>query len=373
MNLDFHYYGTYMAARVAGYSKEEAQIICYAAQLVDDNTIHTQIDSLPFQEIVTYRDSKDIIEDAENPLPYTKEDEAAAREIWCPFHFLPGNENYKVQYKGKMYAGVSWLPIWNFEHDSKQKFKLMTLPQSSLANEMINRGTAKATLEEIGLKMHILADTWAHQYFAGTPEWAINDIRQSKGLYEFQDNTWHEIHCILSENDLPKNHQYQVPGFSSPYYVSPRYLGHAQIGHLADYGFVKFKYLPVWREEFNGERHIERDNTEDFLKAFRQMVAALSKFKKGTSFTASDDIKLEDKTEAEIKSVLSARKIDQSEEWIKAIKKLLGEDIPPYVINAWANRCRESSDKVNTNYARFHNAAKEQKELVMNFIGQNIK
>lgn len=35
MQLDFHYYATYCAAYLAGYSHEESMEICYSAQFVD--------------------------------------------------------------------------------------------------------------------------------------------------------------------------------------------------------------------------------------------------------------------------------------------------------------------------------------------------
>ena len=35
MHADFHYYATYCAAIIAGYSHEESLDICYCAQLVD--------------------------------------------------------------------------------------------------------------------------------------------------------------------------------------------------------------------------------------------------------------------------------------------------------------------------------------------------
>ena len=35
MQKDFHYYATYCAARLAGFSHEEGMEICYSAQLVD--------------------------------------------------------------------------------------------------------------------------------------------------------------------------------------------------------------------------------------------------------------------------------------------------------------------------------------------------
>ena len=35
MQLDFHYYATYAAAYLAGYSHEESMAVCYSAQFVD--------------------------------------------------------------------------------------------------------------------------------------------------------------------------------------------------------------------------------------------------------------------------------------------------------------------------------------------------
>ena len=39
MNKDFHYYATYCAAILAGYSHEESLDICYSAQFVDWCTV----------------------------------------------------------------------------------------------------------------------------------------------------------------------------------------------------------------------------------------------------------------------------------------------------------------------------------------------
>jgi hypothetical protein len=54
---------------------------------------------------------------------------------------------------------------------------LVCLPNSPLVREMINDLIAnhRDDLHFIGLRMHVLADTWAHMYFAGIPAWYIND------------------------------------------------------------------------------------------------------------------------------------------------------------------------------------------------------
>ena len=38
MQKDFHYYATYSAAYLAGYSHEESMVIAYSAQFVDECT-----------------------------------------------------------------------------------------------------------------------------------------------------------------------------------------------------------------------------------------------------------------------------------------------------------------------------------------------
>lgn len=90
MNLDFHYYATCLAAVTVGYTLEEAQIIAYAAQLVDDNTIRTFSNKVSFQQIPTSRELDDIIHDAKDfTIAYTDKDEHEATEIWTELERLP--------------------------------------------------------------------------------------------------------------------------------------------------------------------------------------------------------------------------------------------------------------------------------------------
>ncbi|UUC41393.1 hypothetical protein NMZ80_16100 [Clostridioides difficile] len=48
MNLDFHYYGTYLAAKVAGYNDTDAKTIAYAAQYVDESDKSMILDDVNF-------------------------------------------------------------------------------------------------------------------------------------------------------------------------------------------------------------------------------------------------------------------------------------------------------------------------------------
>ncbi|HHN8252279.1 DUF6765 family protein [Clostridioides difficile] len=48
MNLDFHYYGTYLAAKIAGYNDSDAETIAYAAQYVDESSKSMILDDVNF-------------------------------------------------------------------------------------------------------------------------------------------------------------------------------------------------------------------------------------------------------------------------------------------------------------------------------------
>ena len=85
MQLDMHYYGTYAMARAAGLKKRASQVIATAAQFVDDNA---------GKESVNFRDGgrMDVEATAHHAYQIKNIDKEDQRQIWVPFHFLPGNE-----------------------------------------------------------------------------------------------------------------------------------------------------------------------------------------------------------------------------------------------------------------------------------------
>ncbi|WP_029543550.1 DUF6765 family protein [Selenomonas sp. AB3002] len=144
MDLDYHYGTMYVLSRWGKFGSANAQIIATSCQLVDDN----------FDE---------------NPLSDASEDEELARgitvryssqnvvgnvtgkgnkEIWMPFHFLPGLEG---------------------ETDEE---KLTCRKNSVLAQKLADR-ILETTLDNsdfgfrIGIGLHAYADTWAYQGFSG--------------------------------------------------------------------------------------------------------------------------------------------------------------------------------------------------------------
>ena len=80
---------------------------------------------------------------------------------------MPGNLNGEKEYKGAIGTTTPMIDA------DMRKFRLLCLPNTKLSELMINdiRVNHKISphyLHMVGIRMHVLADTWAHQFFAGT-------------------------------------------------------------------------------------------------------------------------------------------------------------------------------------------------------------
>ncbi|MFQ9515044.1 MAG: DUF6765 family protein [Eubacterium sp.] len=269
MNLDFHYYATYFAACEAGFGCEQAKEIAWSAQMVDELTPKLakdkKLEKLENKDyVITCEEIRNNIEDDFSILSDEKNDTLQkVRKIWVPFHFLPGNlpnEDSVLDYTGKK----NWGTIEYKERDQKD-FACMCRPNSKLAEEMINDTVEKINsqtfkedkLNLIGIRMHVLADTWAHQFFVGSPNYWVNDVSNVKTTEEIGNTT--------------------TPRGISNYEIV--YLGHGRIGHLPDLGYAEYSYQPRWSEDKE-----QIDNEERFLNAYRQMVCAMKCILQNRSF-----------------------------------------------------------------------------------------
>ena len=84
MQIDGHHTLTYVIARMVGWTHEEADIISYSAQYVDDATnsgiVEFDNGAISSAHTMTAYDMKYYLDAHENHL------------VWVPFHFLPGND-----------------------------------------------------------------------------------------------------------------------------------------------------------------------------------------------------------------------------------------------------------------------------------------
>jgi len=153
MNIEFHYYLTKYLALEAGFEEDEAEIIAYSSQYVDDNCYSYVIKCPDGTEYNNY------ISQTYNILkPYN-----SLMRIYMLFHFIPGDPlSQRVRRKdGKMHS-------------------LITTPGSRNAENILFEAIKIENLYLIGIASHAYSDTYSHQNFVG-----LNDeINGFRGLPE---------------------------------------------------------------------------------------------------------------------------------------------------------------------------------------------
>lgn len=238
MQIDFHHATTYVVARDAGFSHEDADIIAYAAQYVDDAT---STGTVYFDNRAVYNR----ISSAHKMLDVRNTEELANHQVWMPFHFLPGN--------GGLAAGQN--PSDRFID------KIVCTPNSQVAQEMVRDAIMEKDraygLHRLGVTMHVYADTWAHQGFAGV----LHEVNEVEDAEETDD-------CGVFPGGLAGVLRDALDDTIPP-------LGHGRAQIFPDMPFLKWKYK-------NGMgTAITRDNTRDFLEAAEQMCIAMRRYIKG--------------------------------------------------------------------------------------------
>ncbi len=128
MQEDMHYYGTYAIALAAGIPEQEAEIIAYASQYVDDATSTRNGEHDDGGLMVTFSTAHHWLQCLKTTIKF---DSDTQRKVWVPNHFVPGG------------AGNS------FEE------KALCLPDSVIAQKMFDEHIvfAKHRLDAYGLEL----------------------------------------------------------------------------------------------------------------------------------------------------------------------------------------------------------------------------
>jgi len=290
MQIDFHHGTTYVLARLAGFKKEEAEIIAYCSQYVDDATNSGLV---KFSNItgLYYR-----ISSAHKMLDYRNFDELANHHVWIPFHFLPGN--------GQKPAGQD--PEGSFIN------KLICKPNSPVAQEMvadcINQRDQPYGLHRLGITMHVYADTWAHQGFAG-----INHkINEAKYIKPINSETDKNINNKLSRMFGSWGNKLKS------YLVGKRFpLGHGAVLSFPDRPYLEWVYTNCFEEK------IIRNNPRDYMEASQNMYKAMVRYRAGNANQEVGDLPEADKKilEEMIRGVRDDEGEDRHKHWLKAIEE----------------------------------------------------
>lgn len=350
MNLDFHYYATYCAAYLAGWPHEESCAISYSAALVDYCTKAFLHGIGALVEAATTQQQVEML-DAGSDLLSLQD----ITRIWASFHFLPGDLHAEKAHSGRRYL---------------QKYRLVCGPDGELAAATVELAKGRG-LQAAGVAMHVLADTWSHRYFAGTPSLVINNITDY--FYELvpEGEGFAPRKVVFTHNpalqDDPDRSRYNACVYQA-YENSIMNLGHGRAGHLPDYSWIRYKYLPAWGEY----REILKDNPSDYMHAFRQMVYAL-RYLRGEleSFeTGRYDTERVDPLAGEITEIIEKRRLDAGGDWKALGEKLSGEEIPDYTPEKYQKEylAAAAEEKDGTFLGGFILAALAQKSMVTGHI-----
>jgi len=350
MQLDFHYYATYCAAILSGYTHEDSVAIAYSAQFVDccSRTLLKRINGP--DSAATTQLQLEMMDTKLDPIGLQD-----ITRIWASFHFLPGNLLAKRDHCSRRYL---------------RKYRLICKPNGPLLVDTVELARGKS-LQAAGLAMHILADTWAHMYFAGTPSYAINNT----------NNYFFEIVPDgdgFAERPVRFNHNPSSPDDPEQgiYTNSIRQatentvmnLGHGRAGHLPDYSFARYRYTPAWGEY----REVVKDNPTEYYHAFCQMIYAL-KYLNGKNETFETE-KYDEAAAApwkeEIMEILCKRQLNAEEDWKRFGEKLSGREIEDFDIDKYLEEYMAAAgdDKDETFLGKFILAALAQKSMVTNKI-----
>lgn len=288
MDIDFHYYATYAAAALAGWSKDDSETIAYAAQFVDEFDYSYGYEKKPW----VFGADAELPEPVRGKLRYTSTSDGRCKlvprktvqndksdfaltmntrtDIWMTYHFLPGNftpigvENHPQYIQRK---GASPLLCRPFSASAIAMIKDLFDYKDTL--DQHPHDYTNYFLHLLGLRMHVFCDTWAHQDFVGDNKKEINDCAGWYNFFEITPGVMEQVDWKI----LSTNTEY------APVVVS--YLGHGRLGHFPDFSWCRYYYTPAWMQ--NGKTHmLERDNPAEYETAFFEMIKIMYKIRTGT-------------------------------------------------------------------------------------------
>lgn len=342
MQIDFHHAVTYAAARCAGFTHTESETIAYAAQYVDDAVTDGTI---CFDNRAMYTR----VSSAHKTVDPQNLNDIKNHLVWLPFHFLPGNGGTKKAGA----VGKSFID------------KIVCLPgdESEVAKDMLESALAARdkpnSVHYLGITMHVYADTWAHQGFAGVLH-SINEVDHPKETDQsgvFDNNLGVIFESWLAEKVIPP-------------------LGHGRAQVLPDMPFLSWEYE-------NGRNElIQRNNTEIFCKAADALCRFMQKYRN----VSETGLSTEDASK--VKDLFSTVKDENGDkrhgQWLDAVKKGTFSFGPQEISydekgrNSWKAKALGTSfdmpvygyraDFLNSDWKRFHDALQQYRLTMLHDI-----
>ena len=276
--------------------------------------------------------------------------------IWSSFHFLPRDLYAQLPFGSRRY---------------KNKFRLICGPNGDLIQKTVEHARKQNTLQAVGLAMHVLADTWAHTYFAGTPSMVINNTDYNFFELVEKEDGIQRIPIVFGHNPAAKEDP-DLRAYTGSIYRSDENsimnLGHGRAGHLPDYSFIRYAYTPSW-DRYD---EIVKDNPHDYLYAFAQMVYALKSLRDPSGSFETDTYAWDDirPYEERIRNIITVRRTDSSADWKAFGEELSSKEIRDFSLALFENEfaLAEMEDRKTTSPGKFFVAAINHKAMVVGEI-----
>jgi hypothetical protein len=257
-----HYYGVYAIAKAAGIRDEDAQIIAYASQYVDDATSEdSKTNESDGGILVGFSTSHHLLG---NIVPRMDLPEYQ-RKVWVPCHFIPGG------------AGK------NLEE------KCLCLPDSAIARDMFRnhinmaKSGIKYGLELVGIAAHAYMDTFSHYGFSGFSS-KFNQIdTPTLRIWTESDEEYDRLKPkIASLETNKKNLCVDIKNFfhgfaSNVAQTTSGALGHGGVLSFPDRPYLRWNFDFILDRPGNGKKSA-RENHKDYLDACKNLYGFLCEF-----------------------------------------------------------------------------------------------
>jgi hypothetical protein len=262
MQIDSHYHATFALARAAGLHREVAQTIATCAQFVDDNVAQTSVE---------LRDGSRANVEATAHHPIDRENLSARdqRQVWVPFHFLPGN------------VGDSFTE------------RLKCRKDSAIAREMVEHHLELAdkpyAASLLGIAAHVYADTFSHYGFAGVSSRGNRVHNDSFELGDDLDPAIRDYITKKQESFVRRRGGQLFDNIRSWLgEAASGALGHGGVATFPDRPYLAWSFLYESLDAVEGKRS-RRDNRLTYVEGFARLHDMFARFAARRPDLRSDD------------------------------------------------------------------------------------
>ena len=356
MQIDMHYYGTYAMARAAGLAPEDCRVIATAAQFVDDNA---------GKDTIWFKDGArvDVDATAHHTLDVANIDREDQRQVWVPFHFIPGND-------GEEYTE-----------------RLICRQDSNIAQEMVSHHVELVAkryyLPLIGIGAHVYSDSFSHYGFSGVSSRKNRIVNGSLEIVN-KDRLDNELQKHIEKKSerflqrygheggfLPNIKRWWRSAQSDAAEFTSGALGHGAVLTFPDRPYLhwQFRYEDETGAGRNGVQ--ERPNPRTFLQAAEALHGMFGRVRELREADGADNGREWNEILERVKSIIDrpGRKEERVTYWQEAAENGdlyagPGERIPSYENHDWndererlADNLADSSTVLDQSVFQFYQAA----------------